>query len=142
MTARRKDAKNPVITHGLYADLAKRRIDGRTKVGKALTEARYGLAALFPGGETNAAAAILIDRIAYKTLKLAMYEAQDLKGMEGVTASSEGKYLSMSNSLREDIRLLMALAQKQAPEAAPSLEDYLAGLKESGKLIETEKVEK
>jgi len=134
MPHKRKDAKNPVIVHGLYADLAKRKIDGRTKLAKAMREARTGLIQLFPGGQTNAAAGLLIDRILFKALKLSLYETQDLKGMEGLSPGSEQRYLNMANSLREDIRLLTALAQKQTPEKeVPDLQEYLAALKEAGK---------
>jgi len=135
MTHKRKNAKHPVIVHGLYADLAKRKIDGRTKLAKAMREARDGLTQLFHGGETNAAAALLIDRILYKALKLTLYEAQDLKGMDGISPGSESRYLNMSNSLRDDIRLLIALAEKQAPEkTVPDLHEYLAALEKKGKL--------
>jgi hypothetical protein len=72
MPHKRKDAKNPVIVHGLYADLAKRKIDGRTKLAKTMREARAGLIILFPGGQTNAAAGLLIDRILFKALKLSL----------------------------------------------------------------------
>ncbi len=134
MPHKRKDAKHPIITHGLYADLARRKIDGRTKLAKALREARDCLIQLFPGGQTNAAARLLIDRIIYKALKLSLYEAQDLKGMEGISPGSEQRYLNMANSLREDIRLLTALAQRQhSGKEVPELQDYLATLKKAGR---------
>jgi hypothetical protein len=134
MPHKRKNAKHPVIVHGLYADIAKRKLDGRTKVVRAMREARAGLAQLFPGGQTNAAAALLIDRIIFKALKLSLYEAHDLKGLEGLSPGSEQGYLNMSNSLREDIRLLTALAQRQSPgREAPDLEEYLQAIRRAGK---------
>lgn len=131
----RKNAKHPVIVHGLYADLAKRKLDGRTKLAKAMRKARAGLIQLFPGGHTNAAAGLLIDRILFKALKLSLYEAHDLKGMEGLSPGSEQRYLNMANSLREDIRLLTALAQKQTPERGQELQEYLQTLKKAGQGI-------
>lgn len=131
----RKDAKSPVRTTGLYADLQKRKIDGRTRVGKLLREAREGLAQMFPGGEVNAVCSLLIDRIAYKALKLVLFELQDLKGLPGVTPGSEQRYLQLSNSLREDLRLLVTQAQRQAPDRGPDLVEYLGSLRKAGQGI-------
>jgi hypothetical protein len=134
MTTKRK-SKHPVITHGLYARLDELRLDGRTKVVQAMQAAREGLSVLFPQG-VNAPAAIVIDRIVFKALKLSLYEASDLSG-EAVTAGGEQRYITMSNSLREDLRLLSALAEKKPPEAGvPSLSEYLEALKAKVQVIE------
>jgi hypothetical protein len=134
MPHKRKGARNPVIVHGLYADLAKRKIDGRTKVSKAMREIRNGLIQLFPGGQMNAVAGLIIDRLVYKSLKLALYEAHDLKGMEGLSPGSEQRYLAMANSFREDIRLLVNLAARHSPERDfPDLSEYLEIIKKAGK---------
>jgi hypothetical protein len=131
MARYRKSAKHPVIAHGLSSHLEKWKHDGRLKYVKALRAAREGLYELFPQG-VNAGAALLIDRVVYKALKLSIFEAMDLKGA-ALDAGAQQRYLLMANSLREDLRLLNALAQKQTPEKQiPSLERYLAGLKEAG----------
>lgn len=130
----KRKAKHPVIVTGLYSHLEKWKLDGRCKVVKALENAKAGLAQLFPQG-VNGPAAMLIDRIVYKALKLSIFESMDLKG-EPMTPGSEQKYLNMANSLREDLRLLNALAQRQVPDkGVPSLEEYLAALKEAGRIV-------
>lgn len=125
--------KGETISHGLHADIAKRKIDGRTGLGKALRQGREGLARLFPQGP-NEAASLLIDRIVFKALKLALYEATDLKGLAGAGAAAEQRYITMSNSLREDIRLLSQMAQRQQAEPDdPDLKEYLEAIKRAAK---------
>ena len=129
----KQGTNTPMVRHGLYADPAKWDLDGRTTLAKQLVLLRTGLAALFPDGPDRAGA-LLIDRVVYKSLKLALYEATDLTSTEGVPPGSEMKYLQMSNSLREDIRLLTALAQRQAPAPGdPDLREYLESIRKAAK---------
>jgi hypothetical protein len=129
MTTKRK-SRHPVITHGLYSHLESVKLDGRTKVVQALQTAREALALLFPQG-VNAPAAMVIDRIVYKALKLSLYEAHELSG-GAVAPGGEVRYLTMSNSLREDLRMLAALAEKKPHEPQiPSLEQYLSSLRQA-----------
>jgi len=138
----KKGANASMITHGLYCDPSKWEIDGRTLLAKQLNQLRAGLAALFPGGPDKAGA-LLIDRIVYKGLKLALYEATDLTSAEGVPPGSEMKYLQMSNSLREDIRLLSAMAKAQAPSPGdPDLKEYLEALKRAARAVKFVEVER
>ena len=130
MTVKRK-SKHPVITMGLYAHIEKYKLDGRTKPVQQMARARVALCQLFPQG-VNAPAALIIERVLYKALKLSIYEAMDLAG-EPMTPGGEQKYLTMANSLREDLRILTALADRKPPEGGvPSLQEYLASLKQTG----------
>jgi len=134
MAHKRKNAKHPVIVHGLYADLEKRKLDGRTRVVKAMKEARAGLMQLFPNGRVNAAASLIIDRVVYKALKLSLYEMQDLKGMSGISPESKNKYLEIANSMRDDLRFLTNLAARQSPEREfPDLSEYLETVKRAAR---------
>jgi len=140
-----RNSKHPVIVrglkNGLYTVLEKYKLDGRTAPVRAMNRARAGLLQLFPKG-ANAPAAIIIDRIMYKALKLAIFEGMDMAG-EPVTAGGEQRYLTMANSLREDLRLLSALADKKPPEAgAPSLQEYLASLKPTAEVVDPEPVKR
>ncbi len=56
MTTKRKDAKNPVIVHGLSAHLEKWKHDGRLSYVKAMKRAREGLSQFFTHGVSAAAA--------------------------------------------------------------------------------------
>jgi hypothetical protein len=129
----KKGVKNPVIFHGLCADLAKRKIDGRTAVGRALNRLRDGLARIFPEGP-DVAASLLIDRIVFKSLNLALYEATVINGVAEVTATGEQKYITMSGSFRADLQLLTTLAKAQTPAPGdPDLKEYLETLKRAAK---------
>uniref|UniRef100_A0A7C5EL30 Uncharacterized protein n=1 Tax=Desulfobacca acetoxidans TaxID=60893 RepID=A0A7C5EL30_9BACT len=133
MPNRRKNAKHPVIKTGLYSHLEKWDIDKRTKVYRALDEARRGLLGMFPQGPTPAIC-LLVDRILFKGLKLSIYERMEIKGGDTGGPGTEERYLKMSNSLREDLRLLTNLAAQQAPEReVPNLEEYLQAIRRAGK---------
>jgi hypothetical protein len=124
MTRYRKNAKHPVIQTGLYAHYEKWKIDWRTTPGRLIKRGKAGLAELFPHG-VSAAAALLIDRVVYKALKLSIFETMDLKGAE-LGAGAHQRYLNMANSLREDLRLLSAMAQKPPRDDEETLPQYLA----------------
>lgn len=134
MANRRKNAKNPVITSGLYVNWQKWQIDGRTAAGRAVKRARATLGSIFPKGP-DVAANILIDRVTFKALKASIYEALSINGRKNL-AGSESEYLALTNSLRNDIALLCKLADSQGTVSqAPELQDYLSSLREVGKTI-------
>lgn len=133
MPHNRKDAKHPIVrSTGLYIHLERIKLDRRLRSVQLMEKAREGLLELFPTG-VHAAASIIIDRVVYKALKLSIYEAMDIKGEFEMKPGSEQKYITMSNSLREDLRMLSTLADRKPPEAGvPSLSQYLASLKQAG----------
>ena len=128
MARHRKNTKNPVITHGLTAHLEKWKHDGRLKYVKAMKAAKEGLAPAIPQG-VSAPAALLIDRIIYKSLKLSIYEGGGPQRGGHVTDSAaaipnHGRELAVETSNRT------ALALKQTPDkGVPSLAEYLESLK-------------
>jgi hypothetical protein len=131
MANKHRKAKHPVITTGLYSHIEKWTLDKRTKIYKALEAARGGLVAMFPQNPSPAAC-LLIDRILFKGLKLSIYERMEMQGVD-TGPGAETRYLAMSNSLREDIRLLTNLTAKEPPEkGVPDLAEYLASLEKVG----------
>jgi hypothetical protein len=141
MPAYRKNAKHPVIKSGLYSHLEKWDIDKRTRVYRALDEARRGLLAMFPQGPTPAVC-LLVDRMLFKGLKLSIYERMEIRGGDTGGPGGEQRYLLMANSLREDIRLLTNLAARQSPgQEFPDLEEYLQAIRRAGKAPKIVKIE-
>ena len=129
MPAYRKNAKHPVIKTGLYSHIEKWDIDKRTKVYRALEAARQGLLGMFPQG-ASPAVCLLVDRILFKGLKLSIYERMEIQGADTGGPGAEQRYLMMSNSLREDLRLLTTLAARQSVEQDyPDLEEYIKTIK-------------
>lgn len=140
MSKYRKNTKHPMIVTGIHAHLDKWTIDKRTSLYRQLQESRQGIASLFPNGP-DPASCMLIDRIVYKGLKLHIFEQMDLKNFAGgrtkadaskehdpspLTPFAEGRYVTLANSLREDIRLLNKLAQAQNPaHEEADLAEYL-----------------
>lgn len=130
----RKNAKHPIIKTGLYSHIEKWAIDKRTRLYRSLEAARQGMLSMFPQGP-NPAVLLLIDRMIFKGLKLGIYERMEMRGADTGGPGAEQRYLNMSNSLREDIRLFTALARAQAPDRGPDLGEYLRNLKKAGKGI-------
>jgi hypothetical protein len=117
------------IRHGLQSNPERWDIDGRTLLAKQLDELRMGLKAMFIG-DPDRAAAVLIDRVVYKTLKLAIYEAQDLIGTEALSPSSEVRYMQMANSLRADLIALSTMSRRKPVVGEVDIQTYLASLSE------------
>jgi phosphoserine phosphatase len=95
---------------------------------------------------------LLIDRLTFKSLKLALYELNDLTlvaeeaftprqetpGTAGGGNENSGanfqKYIQMSNSFREDLRLLYNMSKAQSPtQTDPDLKEYLEALRKAAK---------
>ena len=111
-----KNAMQP-YKHGLYLDLRIGNVDSRTAVGKA-HKALTGHLRQFVG-ESTVITELLLSRICFKTLKLYLYEAEQLnKPLDNQISV----YLSISNSLRRDLAELARMAA--APKDA-DLMDYL-----------------
>jgi hypothetical protein len=131
--ATKKGASTPMISHGLYADPSRWDLDGRTTLAKNLGQLRAGLGGLFPDGPDRAAS-LLIYRIVFKNLNLALYEATIINGLAEATATGEQKYLQMSGSFRADLQLLISMAKAQAPnQSDPDLMEYIETLKKAAK---------
>ena len=61
-----------VIRHGLYLELERYKVDGRSGLGQTLARSKAALAAIFPNGP-DAAANILINQIVWKALRLELF---------------------------------------------------------------------
>lgn len=127
-----KDIKPWSIKHGLYLDLEKYRIDGRSALGQAIARSRAALLAMFPK-EADAAANILIGQIIYKSLRIELFQNWDMATGEAKPTAIQ-HYIILSNSLRNDLNTLMAMTQRQtlAP-GDPDLKEYLETLKRAAK---------
>jgi hypothetical protein len=119
--------KSPwAIKHGLYLELEKYKIDGRSALGQALSRSREALAAMFPKGP-DAVASILIDQVIYKKLRLELFMNWDMATGEA-TPTAIQNFLSISTSLRKDLLALTALA-KGKPDSDDELKEVLATIK-------------
>lgn len=121
-----------IIRHGLYIDLERYRIDGRSALGQALSKSRAALAAIFPNGQPDPAANALISRIIYKSLKLEIFESWDMATGEA-SATAVSQYIVLSNSLRNDLATLMSMVDRKDPPKAPDLHQYLSNLERVNK---------
>ena len=129
-----KDLKAPnyVVKHGLYLNLKKYRIDGRSALGQAIAKSKEAMKAMFPEGP-SAAASILIGQIIYKTIRLETFMNWDYATAEA-TPTALQHYTNLSNSLRKDLQVLMDMAKNQSPnQDDPDLKEYLESIKRAAK---------
>ena len=103
------------LKHGLYLDI--KGIDYRTKVGKTLRHIKEQLREYV--GTSTAPTEYLIQRIAYKVIKLAIYEQKCLIDLD---VDESPIYLTMANSMRAD---LAALKDMAGDDNGPDLSQYL-----------------
>jgi len=129
-----------IIKHGLYVDLEKYKIDGRSALGQAIARAKEALGSIFPDGP-NAAAQLLIQRMVYKIMRLEVFENWDFTTGEAGEAPIRN-YVFLSNSLRKDLQLLCSMAKEQeVSKDDPDLKEYLETVKKAAK-AEVVKVDK
>jgi len=103
---------------GLFLDLNFGAIDSRTRLGRAQKALWKYLREYVE--EPNIITELLTSRIVYKSLKLYLFEAADIKNTE--ISDIPNMYMSMANSLRRD---LAALANFAGQASAPDLMEYL-----------------
>jgi hypothetical protein len=101
--------------------LARGSVDGRSREGRFLAAARAELAA-HVGGAPSKAEAVLIDRVAWLRLHLALIDERAAGG-NPMTGHDQRAYLALSNAV---VRAMRQLGLKGAAERAPSLAEYLA----------------
>lgn len=111
-----KGNKN-ALKHGLRMDLSK--LDGRTAPARAVKQILKELREYV--GEGTVATELLLHRIAYKCVKLSMYEATKIDDM---TAEESPAYIPLANSLRLDIQQLEKMVGSGSK--APDLQSYLS----------------
>ena len=81
------------------------------------------------GGNPSATQRALIERAAALTLHLTLLDAKLLRTGGAMTGHDSRQYLAWSNSLT---RTLRELGLREAPRAAPTLQEYLAGTQAAG----------
>lgn len=123
---------NAVYQHGLFIQIEKYNIDGKSSLGHAIRRVTEALADLFPQGPTKAAQ-ILIQRMVYKVMRLELFENWDYATGEA-TPPVMANYIQISNSLRKDLTTLMSMAKGQeTPSNDPDLKEYLDTMKRVAK---------
>jgi hypothetical protein len=128
------------VQHGLYLSIERYRINGQSPLGAALNRVKAALGEMFPNGP-NGAARLLIKRMAYKIMRLEAFENWDMVTGEA-SPTAQQHYISLSNSLRNDLQTLANMAKQQSPESGdPDLREYLDTLKRAAK-AQVIKVEK
>ncbi len=105
------------VKHGGYMRLSERKLDGRSKLAKALKHIKEQLVTDL-GGDITKAQELLIDRIRFKAANLCFMEL----GMSEGEMELNDKYIALSNSFRMDLALL-GLERKQKDYI--SLKDYV-----------------
>jgi hypothetical protein len=89
------------VQHGGYMTLSRRKLDGRSKLAKAVKHLKEQLVTDL-GGDPSMAQLLLIDRVCFKSMKLCFWE---LAIANGETEIHE-RYISLANSFRQDLQLL------------------------------------
>jgi hypothetical protein len=102
-------------------------IDGRSREGRFLAACRAELAQHL-GGAPSRAEAVLIDRVAWLRLHIALIDERAAGGT-AMSAHDQRAYLAFSNAV---VRATRQLGLKGAAEPAPSLSEYLTRKAEAG----------
>ncbi len=115
--------------HGAYFTATVNQLDGRSKVVRTIKAVSDSLmAALGGAADISPQQALLIDRVAFKFVKIALFEIASIKGQIKDGNSSSVKYLAWAESLRRDLQAL-GLDKKKKPVI--SLNDYIADLEKA-----------
>jgi len=109
------------LKHGLFLEL--KDVDHRTKLGRSLKSLKNHLREYV--GNPNPATELLIQRIAYKAIKLGLYESSALADLQN---SESAQYLPLSESMRRDLLTLRDLgATRQEPVSYEEAMKLLGG---------------
>lgn len=110
------------VKSGRYLDLAKRRIDKRTKLGKELVRIGDQIS-IDIGGDPSEAQRLLIERVVVKAALLRFSEVSMLKGESDLN----DRYITLSNSLRMDLALLGL--ERRERNYIPAVSEYIESKK-------------
>jgi hypothetical protein len=110
----------PVI-HGLFSAFSRAKIDGRSKLGRAVIRLRKDLVE-HVGGESRVSVTqrLLIEQIISRVIRRRMYEGYILQGKE---MRHEAFFIALENGLTRDLNYLGIYPREI--ERVPSLEEYL-----------------
>jgi hypothetical protein len=119
------------LSHGLYFNIEKFVVDGRSSLGQSLKKLVESLLERF-AAPVPAIAQLLAQRTAYKLLRAASFEAFVLSGIEAPGQSADADYLKLTGSIRADIQTLYVMSKDAAPgDKTPDLKEYLEMLKKA-----------
>lgn len=119
---KRKRKLLPALKHGAYMSPATfRRLDGRTRLGKAFKAARNELEVAL-GDDLSPQQAILVDRVCFLLFRITAYENEMLSLSPNTAPPAENHYLSWVNSLR---RTLESLGLKRKARKLETLKGLL-----------------
>jgi hypothetical protein len=121
------------VRHGLCVDFKKFRIDGRSTLGRTVKENLRALLSCF-NGAPPVAAQLLAKRTAFKMIQASVFEREATFSEQALAPSADERYLKLTNSIREDVKLLHMMArdlkQAQRPTKKPQdLDRYLKAKK-------------
>ena len=108
------------LKHGAYGSLNRRRLDGRTRVAKALDCVEAELISAL--GNTSPQELILIQSIATKYIRCLLLRSRIL-GSENPKPDWEKQYLRWSRDMREDLKAI-GLARRER-QIATDLDAYI-----------------
>jgi hypothetical protein len=132
---RREDRKTchlETMQHGLYFNIDKFVVDGRSSLGQSLKKLVESLLERF-AAPVPAIAQLLAQRTAYKLLRAASFEAFVLSGVQPPAAGTDADYLKLTGSIRADLQTLYVMSKDAAPgDKTPDLKEYLEMLKKAG----------
>jgi len=112
--------RHPHLKSGMWLDLARVKLDRRTKIAKLIKEVKANLIEHL-GENVSFTEQLLIDRIVFKCVKAKIYETNYFLNED---QGSDQHFLALVNSLRRD---LQALGLHKKTGKMPGLEDYLKG---------------
>ena len=127
--------KGPMMatTHGLYFRPDQLEIVPDSPLAKLIDDTMAGLLERFPSPPPLAAVA-LAKIVTYKLIRAASFQAYVLQSGEAPAPTADANYLHLTGSIRADLSTLWGMNKdcNAAPDCrGPSLEEYLAALKEA-----------
>ena len=103
LTAQKQGTSNR-LAHGLWTIFEKTKIDGRTKLGRAIRSLKKDLTEHCCGEtEVSIAERILIDQVVSRTVRRRMYEAGIFRAEN---QGSRDHFLALEEGLRRDLQAL------------------------------------
>lgn len=109
------------LKHGVWANIARRNLDGRTALAKELQAAENSLIDAI-GGKPTPQQRLLIGRVVYKSFRCGIFETASINGDgDDHSAASDAYYLAWANSLRQDLQALglEGLPEQNSQEGQP-----------------------
>lgn len=86
------------MVNGVWSNLRRRGLDGRSKLAKAMDAAEADLVAALGGNEqVTPQQRILLDRCVYKPAKCVLFEITDFSGNMEAGAAADNRYLAWAN---------------------------------------------